>query len=464
MDRMVYVVSDLHLGPGWLLDGELDRLEDFTADEQFVRFLKQIGPPGPPVELVIAGDFLEFCQTLPEIGLASPQDDLGSSEAESLRRARVILGSYEQSLTTGHRAVFEGLRRFMMEGHSITIIAGNHDIDLLWDGVWALLFDTIYPPGSCGDLRLVAYCHTIGQGPAGRVYIEHGHEYDRANRFGEMMSQPFGLDRFGVRRLKRCWGTLFVDKVFNQLEYERWFIDNVKPIMRVVQLGLRNDFLFTATAIGLVIRFLLTSGLPPLLGAFGAEVTGEAEDSDLALLPGMISDPDLQAAVAAQLKDPATRAELVRTLRGPEDLQLSMLLSGMATPLSFEPIEQPELVAGGEVLLGSGMAEDAYRMAARAVLEADPTISTVVMGHTHTAIDGYIDPLTLPDGRTGYYFNAGTWTQHLRDDGQRSYTWAEIGDPDNYTTLFSYVRLEPDAQGAYRATLCSWLADDCVSG
>lgn len=452
MDRAVYVVSDLHLGPGWLPNGELDPLEDFTAGDEFVRFLNAIGTTGSPVELVIAGDFLEYCQTLPEIGLASPEDHLGSTEEESIRRTRVILG-LEPQISSGHPEVFEGLRRFMMEGNSVTIIAGNHDIDLLWDGVWALVFDAIYPPGSCGDLRLVEYSYQLGRGPSGRVHIEHGHEYDRANRFGDQMSDPFGYDRRGTRRLKRCWGTLFVDKVYNQLEQERWFIDNVKPILRVVKLGLRNDFLFTATAVGLVVRFLLTSGLPPLLGGAAEEETGELLEPDAAVVAAAIEDPALQAAVRAQLADPSARAEFERVLRGASQAELGALLGGAAS-LRLDDVV---VVPGGEVVLGGGGGEDdAYRGAARELLELDPSLTTVIMGHTHGPLDGHLGPIERFDGSRGFYFNSGTWTRHLRDEGVRSYSWSEIGDEENYTTLFTYIRLDPDGEGGYRPTLGSW--------
>lgn len=450
MDKVVYVVSDLHLGPGWLPNGELDPLEDFSSDDDFARFLAAIGTTGSPVELVIAGDFLEYCQTLPEIGLASPEDELGSSEAESLQRTRVILG-LEPQRSSGHPEVFAALRRFMIEGNSITIIAGNHDIDLLWDRVWALVFDTIYPPGSCGDLRLVEYSYVVGRGPQGRVHIEHGHEHDRANCFGDQMSTPFGFDRAGVQRLKRCWGTLFVDKVYNQLEQERWFIDNVKPILRVVRLGLRNDFLFTATAVGLVVRFLMTSGLPPLLGG-GEEQELAAVEPDAEVVAAAIGDPALQAAVRAQLADPAARAEFERVLRGATQAELSSLLGGGAL-LSLDDVV---VVPGGEVILGGGGIEDAYRVAAREVLELEPSLDVVIMGHTHGPIDGHIEPLDLSDGRRGRYFNSGTWTRHLRDEGRREYSWDELGDEGSYTTRFTFIRLDPDGRGGYRPTLGSW--------
>lgn len=450
MERLVYVVSDLHLGPGWLPNGEPDPLEDFTADADFARFLDTIGTTGRPVELVIAGDFLEYCQTLPEIGLASPQDDLGSTEEESIRRTDVILGR-SPWIASGHPEVFAALRRFMVEGNSITIIAGNHDIDLLWPGVWARMFEAIYPPGAAGDLRRVRYAYTVGEGLRGRVHIEHGHEHDPANRFGERMEHPFGIDRRGVRRLKRCWGTLFVDRVYNQLERQRWFIDNVKPILRVVKLGLRHEPIFTATALGLVARFLLTSGLPPLLGGSQAEAGAAPEVEEIV---AALADPDLREVLEARIAEPAFREEFERSVLGAGSGELALALSGAAPQLT---LDETAITTGGEVVLGGG-GGDAFRNAALAVLEEDPRVGAVVMGHTHGPRDGLDDPLVLSDGRQGYYFNSGTWTLHLKDEQQRSYTWAEIADEANYTATYTYVLLEPDGHGGYLPRLGEWKA------
>jgi hypothetical protein len=445
MDRAVYVVSDLHLGPGQLPDGTMDPLEDFTAGKDFARFLAAIGGGGSPVELVIAGDFLEVPQTLPDVGLASPADHLGSTEEESLRRVRVIMGQSPE-ISSGHPEVFAALRRFMVEGNSITIIAGNHDIDLLWGKVWAAVFEAIYPPGAAGDLRLYEYSYSVG-GPAGRVYIEHGHEHDKANRFGDQMTMPFAIDDQGLRRLKRCWGTLFVEKVYNLLERDRWFIDNVKPIPKVVSLGLRNDFRFTATALGLMAKFLLTSGLPPIFGGVLGASAEAAQPTAEDVVSAMAED-ELRAQIEAQLGDPAFRAEFERAVQGVDPAAVGGVLGGAAAPMSLDEAAGESVVLGGA---GAG-GDDDYRRAARAALEGDTTVRAVIMGHTHGPIDGYTNPIDLPDGRTGYYFNSGTWTRHLKDQA-RSYSWDEIADLANYTSSNTFIKLEPQADGSYRPTM-----------
>src|SRR5262249_7386386 len=231
MNPVVYLISDLHLGPGRdATTGEWDALEDFQFDEALSAFLEHISSAHQePIELIIAGDFLDYPQILPDLGPISPSNDLGTTEAESVERTLVALGQ-RPKVASGHPAVFEALRKFMANGHSVTIMVGNHDIDLLWPEVWRLIFDAIYPPGAPGALMREPYSRTYGTADRGRIYVEHGHERDIQNCFGDQMTQPFAVDRQGVKRLKRCWGTLFVDKVYNQLERERWFIDNVKPI------------------------------------------------------------------------------------------------------------------------------------------------------------------------------------------------------------------------------------------
>jgi UDP-2,3-diacylglucosamine pyrophosphatase LpxH len=451
MQGTAYVISDVHLGPGKLNGSERwDPLEDFTVDEQLCAFIAYLARRRDPVELIIAGDFLEYCQILPQIGFASPVDHLGSSETESLERTAVLLGKHPNG-GQGHPEVFVSLRHFMAEGHSLTLIAGNHDIDILWDEVWAQLFDAIYPPGSSGTLRRVPFSYVLGTGKRGRVYIEHGHEHDRANRIGDQMAFPFDFDPFGVQRLKRCWGTLFVDKVYNELEAERWFIDNVKPSLRALQLGMRHDFPFTATAVALVARFLLTSGLPPILG--GSEVvlgTADAPPKAEEFISAL-ADKELRDYLDRQLDDPIFRTEFEASMRGMTVAEWEMVQSGAAQQASLDELTAAPV--DDLILGGSGVSEDTYVQAARTILERDERIGSVIFGHTHTPIAGQI--IEIDAARGGRYFNSGTWTPHLRE-AHRNYSWDEIADERNYVSEFTYVELHLDSEGGYDVALHYW--------
>lgn len=465
MQHTVYLISDIHLGPGRDAGtGQWNALEDFQNDEALCAFLDHIGASPTPVELVIAGDFIDYPQILPDLAHTSPSNDLGTTQAESVERTLVVLG-LRPEIASGHPQVFTHLRRFMENGHSITIIVGNHDIDLLWSEVWRLIFDAIYPPGAPGQLRREAFSYTIGSADFGRVYIEHGHEHDIQNSFGDQMREPFGADRQGVQRLKRCFGTLFVDRVYNQLERERWFIDNVKPISRVVKLGLANDFRFTASALALIARFLLTSG------ASLHVITGgvlSAEERNAETVVETLEDEALRQELERRLMDPEFRAAFEQAVQMQFEEQVWQAVSqGGGDQPTLDSITQevtaepPMLDPDGAVLGGGvlgGEAEDAFRAAARAVLEADPRIEIVVMGHTHQPIDGLIKPIYLSGQRTGYYYNSGTWTWHLRDRPE-PYSWQDLADPANYTSSFTYLRFDPDADGAYQCMLRNWSAD-----
>jgi hypothetical protein len=164
-----------------------------------------------------------------------------------------------------------------------------------------------------------------------------------------------------------------------------------------------------------------------------------------------LSDEALRAQIQAQMADPAFRAEFEQTMNGMDAAEWGAVQSGAAAPITLDE------AAGTSVLLGGdgATAEDDYRRAARALLESDAAVTTVIMGHTHGPIDGYQNPLDLPDGRTAYYFNSGTWTRHIKEQ-DRNYSWDEIADQANYTSSNTYIRLDPARDGSYTPTMFNW--------
>ena len=72
MNTTVYLISDLHLGPGRdAATGQWNALEDFQADDAFCAFIDRISAGSAPVELIIAGDFVDYPQILASISAAT---------------------------------------------------------------------------------------------------------------------------------------------------------------------------------------------------------------------------------------------------------------------------------------------------------------------------------------------------------------------------------------------------------
>lgn len=456
MEKPAYIISDLHLSQGYdATTGTWHVLEDFKADNAFCAFLDHISAANEPIELVIAGDFIEYLQILPHYGPLSPADHLGTTEVQSLERTQVVLG-HRPDIASGHTDVFRRLWRFMQDGHSITILAGNHDIDMLWSSVWATLSNAICPPDASGTLRLEPFDYTLGTGERGRVYVQHGHEHDRANAFGNQMQHPFGVDDHGIKRLKRCWGTLFVDTVYNSLEQQYWFIDSIKPILRMVKLGLQGDLSFTKEALVLIGKFYLTKGFPQLGVSFstpGAPGSAPAPHTVETVLE-RVDDQELRTLMEQRLHDdPALRAEFEQQLQQFSNTE-QQAMQAMQAEVADEESAGQEL-AMPSYGLGLGLFESPYRKAARKVMEEDSSIATVVMGHTHHPIDGTQDPLDLRDGRTGLFFNSGTWTPHLIEREQE-YTWEELQNPAHYEASLDYLHCIPLREGGYQVVLKHW--------
>jgi hypothetical protein len=171
-----------------------------------------------------------------------------------------------------------------------------------------------------------------------------------------------------------------------------------------------------------------------------------------------VADDELRARLAQRMADPAFQASFESEVRQFSEEDWSEMQAGAPRQPTLDQAIAGE-VGGGALSFGGPRAEDGYQAAAREVMEGDPAIAAVIMGHTHEAIDGLVSPLYMTGDHTGYYFNSGTWTPHLRDRPNYTYTWAEIGDSSNYTSSFTYLRFVPDQQGRYQVELHNWAAE-----
>lgn len=177
------VLSDLHLSA--VQDGASSPCvarQGFHYDAAFSHFIDDLlargQAQGAECELLMLGDFLDFHHT--EVPLTE-HDFLTTTEASGLQKVRAII--------CAHPVFFEALQRLAAAGFRISVLPGNHDMDLMRPAVQQVLQDTVNadPPG---DISFHSWIYYI----PGVLYAEHGHQYHDINAFTTLLT-PFRRDQ-----------------------------------------------------------------------------------------------------------------------------------------------------------------------------------------------------------------------------------------------------------------------------
>ncbi len=187
------VVSDLHVGPGRASGSpRYETTEDFFHDEAFARFLEHLaaryGDDPSHLVLVLNGDVLDFLTVVDaptdgeaaavgfEVTGAERKFGLDPTELKSVHKLEAIFA--------GHPVFFRALARFVGAGFRVEILRGNHDLELYFDGVRHRLLELLAGfddgPDQAAVERRVRFHQWFYLEP-GRVFIEHGNQYDRTN-------------------------------------------------------------------------------------------------------------------------------------------------------------------------------------------------------------------------------------------------------------------------------------------
>jgi UDP-2,3-diacylglucosamine pyrophosphatase LpxH len=264
------VVSDLHLSEG--LDpttGKVSRMEDFFFDDAFARFLRyhqevkdQPRFGGRPWLLIVNGDLFDFLQvvSLPPEGrlLRTVKQGIARHKELRINERDYGLGTTASEsewklkrIARGHPRFFAALGRFVAHGNSVAVLPGNHDIELHWPQVQSR-FVTEAKRAYASERRMLGEDSPITLEECrerirfypwfyhepGRVYVEHGGQYEAANRFHDYLD-PAMPDN--PEHIELPLGSLFVRYLFNKLEDVHPFADNVKPITRYLGWAFRRD-------------------------------------------------------------------------------------------------------------------------------------------------------------------------------------------------------------------------------
>ncbi len=238
MRRVKLVVSDFHVGTGrYRADGSRNELEDFYFDEKFVEFLEfhRTGAfADAEVEVIINGDFLNLLQQ--SEGVAD--GDLFTERACIDLMTRVL---------EGHRELFDALAVFCAEPtRTLSIVVGNHDPGLLFDGVQALLAERLG-----GQVRFFTDHYDFDD-----VHVEHGNQFDTLNAFPRKRFLTRGLPEPVVNL---PWGSHYLIQVMSREKRLRPHIDKVVPHGRFFRWSLVHDTRWSLKVILHSITFLIRS-------------------------------------------------------------------------------------------------------------------------------------------------------------------------------------------------------------
>jgi len=238
VQKVILVISDLHLSAGKMIKGKRNLLEDFHYDSELIDFLNYYCAgdyQDVEVELVINGDFLDF--------LAVPYvefyDDEFWSEKAALEKLRIIMGA--------HRGVLDAIKNFLsFENKKIIYIIGNHDAEFVFESMKEEFASYFKPYTQRFTLSnsISTYIPTRG------ISIQHGHQYERAHDFDQENAVVETLS--GEKYFIPPWGSYYVTNVINKYKQERSFINAVRPIKHFIIHGILFDTFFT-------LRFILSN-------------------------------------------------------------------------------------------------------------------------------------------------------------------------------------------------------------
>jgi len=429
--REVYVISDLHIGGVYPESPRLGargfrictRVRELA---QFIDALAAKPAAGARVELVVNGDFIDFLaeRRAPPVEW-SPFLHEPAAAVAKLRE-----------IAARDRALFDALARLLAAGHELTLLLGNHDLELAIPQV----------RGTLAEILASERFRFLYDGEAyviGDVLIEHGNRYDPFNvvdhdllrRFRSLLSrrQPVPAEY----AFQAPAGSRMVAEVMNPIKERYAFVDLLKPeveatvpLLLALEPALRKKL---ARVIPIAVQAarhrMQEDALPSVGGDIRAE-PGEAGPDvggDMGGLQGTAAAPTRSA------DDARLAAALEHVLGDASEEFLAAIDDGAdAESIGGDISSGSEMLAGAAGLFslltaGAGALESRLPALLRALraLQNDRTFDRayeppseytraaeqlareggfrhIVFGHTHLARD-------LPLAGGGRYLNTGTW-------------------------------------------------------
>ena len=451
-ETMRIIISDLHIGR----NDDFDIFKSATKTEALSTLLSYWGGQKNPVELIVNGDFVDFLQLRPwnQFGRKTALDKISE-------------------ITQANAQVFDIFGKFLQNPeHCITVLLGNHDVELAYPEVWAKVEKAILASagGAEGRLRFLkdrtTHRFTINGVLA---HVEHGNANDRWNALNYI--SLFQDAETSTETFRYPPGTSFVFDVMNKFKEQFRFVDLLKPEVPAVPLILLALRPWAASlampGATLDARAALGNGF---LSGLRRRIAGPAlaPREGSALTPSELLAQEMAAQYAAALFE--TRPSLASS----DADEVENFFGASATPeeLPVHAALGPKMDRAKKYLLAAALAtlerfkshqnRDAFFAAdhpknpaatwAKSRLVGDVRI--VVFGHTHEALK-----TEFPEG---VYINSGAWANliGMPQGGLKDLSeWLEkiARNTFDVTSFPTYVKLAPFDKGAL-VSLNAWSA------
>lgn len=222
--KKLYVISDLHIGGeypknksdrGFRICNKVYELSDFIK-----KISKTDNLVNTEIELVINGDFVDFLAEKWEGD--EPWKPFIYDPKQAAERLKTIIDR--------DKILFDALADFLEAGHQLTILLGNHDIELSFPTVRQVLYKNLR-----SYRKHLKFIYDGEAYVVGKVLIEHGNRYDGFNvidhdTFRQLRSNDSRLELKREKpKLSLPAGSLLVSSVMNQIKQDYAFIDLLKP-------------------------------------------------------------------------------------------------------------------------------------------------------------------------------------------------------------------------------------------
>ncbi len=427
------VFSDVHLGSD-LNDHPLPGIRRSpTIDSDLVALLahyRLVPPKASRWRIVVAGDFIDF------IGMAirPREDELATAPSEEEREhglgnasdhARVKV----KRVAERHANVFQALAAFVADGHALTFVHGNHDVELYWDEVKTEIKAQLWAAAKRADMDRAVFEGRIAFNEwffyaENLAYIEHGHQYDEFCATETFMAPLSPRD---PTRIRRGFCDVLLRFVVRQTRGLREHGHDKMGLVDYVQFGTR---LGVRGGVRLLVRFIFAvRELFRVRSEYFLE-PARALRAEHERRMGLLSEAtriglDRLRALAA-LQVPPVTASISGILAS---VLLDRLAVAMACSLALVVTALVAGVRHGNFWYAGACIAVAWMLAHRYLSrrrKVDPDellieraahlgrlfpAAFVVMGHTHV-------PLRVPVSPATTYINVGSWAEE-EADGER---------------------------------------------